>query len=545
MKKALAAMAALVVSAGCSPSKGTSGSNPIDDVMAPIFVTDGITPVEADKTELCHRLSADLLGRYLTAPEMKSECKGSVDDIVRRFQGKPEYLVVSERNWRDRFDTSDVNVDWRLLKDLYGKVDDMQRGRMKYSDFAIQAMSHPGLIMNVFQPEDRVTLVFNAFMGRTPTAAERADVAALYRPWLPNGDPADPRTQDPDFPYIYRVREFVLPYLCDPISNCTSSLFGGGVLDLSSIQDPTYQGVMWEDLSEAQKDALREPGRVLTRQDFFWEAAADEILSRYLGWSDGGRFPREPGIVLPGVREALTEYLKKTDDYPAAERIVLTSWLYRMKAQVPDDGLGDDPGAPVPKIYATGPVKPVLAETWLDSTKALTIDLGACDARYSDSFPFFLILQAQQQGYVSAQQATLDLKKLWTLEENRMPWNDTQGTPDFTYQYVARLIGGCPGFQDKRQPQTGLNYAFTQESLAELICDAGVAQNLVPPNGSTALGDILTHQMELTYGRDPTDQDKADYAAAAASCSGADCTPAGEENSVCVGLLGGAEMIFY
>ncbi len=533
--KRLASLLAAVALAGCSP-KGAEQPNAIDEYMEPKFEAESITPVEAPKAELCRRLAADLLGRFLTADEAASQCKGSVGDIARRFQGREEYLVVSERHWRDRLDTSDVNVDWRQLKDLYDGVDALHRGDLRYEDFGLEAMSHPGFVMNVFQPEDKVKAVFRAFLGRAPSEAEASDFAALYRPWIPTQE------VDPDVAYIYTIGARIFPLLCDPVMNCSTTLFGGGALDLSSISDPGFQGVRYDDLSEAQKDALREPGRILTAQPFFYEAAADEILNRLLGWSDGGRFPREPGIVLPQVREILADYLRETGNYPAAERLVITSWLYRMKAEVADDGFGDSPTAPVPAIYATGPVKAATAEVWLDSTALLTLSLGACDARY-EGFPYFLILQQLQNGAVTQAQATADMRKIYDMQQNRQPWDDEQGMPDFLYQSIARLIGGCPGFGSMRQEQTGLSYAFTQESLAELLCQPGVAQNV---GTDTAIADIVQFQTRIAYGRDATAEEIADYTTAAASCADAtECSPTGMRNAVCVGLTGGAPMIFY
>src|SRR5579859_5261483 len=512
----------LLVLAGCN-NVGSS-PNPIDVAMAPLFTKGSITPAQAGDSELCRRLSGDLLGHFLSADEITAQCAGkSVDAMVSGFQSTPEYLTVSRRNWRDRFATSDVLVDWRYLQDLYTEVDKLHSGQIGYSAFAQEAMAHPGFVMNTFQPEDKVAAVFSAFLGRPPTVSEKADLAALYRPWLPVGVP------DPDFPEItLHIQTRIFPGLCGPLSQCTATMFGGGSLDLSGFSDPTFSGLPWESLTDQQKVALQEPGRILTSQDFFWEAAADEILNRYLSWSDGGRFPRLVGTVLPQVREVVANYLKATDSYPGAEKLVLSSWLYRMESQVPDDGLGDDPAAPVPLIYSTGPVKPLQAEVWLDSIKGLTLDLGACDERYSDGFPYFQIIQAQAQGKISASQELTDLKKLWTMEASRLPWDNAKQMPDFTYTFVARLIGGCPGYQSTRQPQTGLSFAFTQESLGELLCDASVAKGLVPQTGDpTQLKNILDWQMRQVYGRSPTAVESSDYSFAAASCSGADCTPSG------------------
>lgn len=548
MKRLVFLFGALLAVSACNgkgDGAGDNGDNPIDAVLAPQFEADGITPVMASTTELCRRLSADLLGRFATRAEVEDDCEGrSVSEIARRFQSRQEYLLRSERHWRDRLRSNDVEQDWRYLKDVYGYVDDLHRGDMRYDDFVLMVSTHPGFMMGVFEPEEKAALAVRAFLGRTATEAEAADFASLYRVWIPSQQP------DPDFDYAYRIEALILPGLCEPLTSCTSDLLGAGFLDMSSFPTGSlFEGVLYEDLTSEQLSAIQEPGRVLIRQPALYEAAADEILNRLLAWSDGGRFPREPGIVLPEVREVVADFLRETGDYPAAERMVLTSWLYRQAAEVEPDGYGEDPAAPVPPIYQHGPVKPVIAETWLDSTRALTYDFdgGTCDPRYTDGFPYFILLDGLNNG-VPVAQVGEDMERLYLMMEDRRAWDETGGggyypfaIPDFAYDSVAGLLGGCPGFGTERGAQTGLSYAFTQETIAELLCSAN------PPalGDGTEVADILDYQMRLTFGRAPTDEEIADFEAAAETCSGADCTPAGMRNSVCVGLLGSMPMIFY
>ena len=539
MKRVALFLGALLLAAGCDDGtpEGDGSDNPIDVVLAPLFEKDGIDPVPAPNAEICRRLAGDLLGRFVTADEVEDECEGrSVGEIARRFQARDEYLLHSERHWRDRLDTNDVEVDWRYLKDVYDRVDSLHRGDLRYEDFVLEVSAHPGFMMGMFEPAEKAALAIRAFLGREATEAEAADLASLYRAWLPAQMP------DPDFGYTYRIGARILPFLCEPLTSCTSELMGGGLLDMSSFDPMDPDGVLYEDLTSEQLSAVQEPGRVLVRQPALWEAAADEILNRLLGWSDGGRFPREPGIILPEVREVVADYLRETGDYPGAERLVITSWLYRQKAEVADDGFGDDPYAPVPPIYQHGPVKPALAETWLNSTKAITLDFGTCDPRYSDGFPYFLILDAANQGTITQQQALEDVRTLYEMMEDRRPFNEQEGIPDFTYGFIARLIGGCPGFTNTRQPQTGLSYAFTQESLSELLCQPGVAAGL---GEDTEVEDILRTQMRLTLGRNPTAEETDEFVAASETCVGTECAPAALRNSVCVGLLGSMPMIFY
>lgn len=552
MKRFALALGSVLLVSACSGEKdkgGGDGDNPIDAVLAGKFAAEGITPVAASNQELCRRLSGDLLGRFVTKEETADECAGrSVGEIARRFQAREEYLVLSERRWRDRLLTNDVEGDWRHLKEVYGYVDDLHRGDMRYDDFVLMVSTHPGFTGRFFQPEEKSALAISAFLGRTATGAEASDLASLYRVWLPSFE------DDPDFYYTYRLNARVLPYLCEPLTSCSSELLGGGILDMSpfSPSDPNYfDGYGYDDLTSEQLSAVQEPGRVLIRQRALYDAAADEILNRLLSWSDGGRFPREPGIVLPEVREVLADYIEETGNYAAAERVVLSSWLYRQSAAITPDGFGDDPVAPVPPIYQHGPVKSAIAETWIDSARSLTFDLGGtCDPRYTDGFPYFMLLEAlddPEYPELTEAQVGADLRLLYEMMEDRRGWDETGGDfypfgiPDFTYDYVANLIGGCPGFDGERQAQTGLSYAFTQETLAELLCQYA-------PEGQgtdTEVADILDFQMGLTFGRSPTSEEIADFETAAATCVGAECTPEGKRNQVCVGLLGAMPMIFY
>ena len=505
-------------------------ANLIDRVLAPRLAEEGIVPVPAGAEEICRRLSADLLGRFMTADEAFTDCvRRPVEEMAAEFQGREEYLVLSERHWRDRFGTTDVFAGWRDLKHLYGLVDALHRDELPYDAFAVEAMSHPA-IMTLFQlPEERAERAFAAFMGRPPSASERLGLAALYRPWGRRN-----RT-DPDVRLISTAYATVDPALCSPASSCATDLYGVTTeLDFSSFEGLPDGPARWYNLTDDQKDALREPGRLLVNQPFFWEAAADEILNRLLGWSDGGSLPNEPGILLPEVREVLTDHLRETKSIAQGERLVIGSWLYRMSSRVPPDGFGDDPAAPTMPLWATGPRKAILAEGWLRSAG----ETGDCDPRYPDHHQFTLLAQPGEEY----EEARLTL---WTLQENRTPWDPVAKSPDLRFREVARSIGGCPGFQLlplpralPRLPQTGLAHAFAQESLVEEICSR------LPDDGAevTVAGE-LERQTRLYYGRSATAGEVRDYEAAFHACPG--CGPGEIRRGVCVGLLGGAEMVFH
>lgn len=518
-----------------------TGDNPIDAVMNTVFFQYDFTPTEAETAELCRRLYVDLIGRSPTSEEVTRECAGkSVDAIARALQARPEYLLVSERSWRDRLDVDDVRVGWRYTKDLFALVDQLHQGRLGYGDFAVAVLAHPGFTMTKLQPDDRVRAAFLAFLGRAATKAEAEDLASLVRPWIPR------QINDPDFPYLTTNEALIFPILCQPLLRCSASLLGGGHLDLTATN---AEPIRYDDLNAQQRMALRELGRVFVRQPFFYEAEADEILNRLLGWSDGGRFPREPGIVLPEVRQALAEALAKDGSVPAAERIVLSSWLYRQAAAGLSDGQGDDPAAPIPEPWTSGPLKAMSAEAWLDSLSNLSISFGTCDPRYSDTFSFFQMIQAVQTGTITTAQFNADAVRLHDLMGLRMPirHDDTLNldVPDFRYLQVARLIGGCPGFQARRTGPTGIAFAFTQEALAEILCAPTIAFRASPPGADQSVAALVRHQIPLLFGRAADPEEATILSEHQQRCSGADCQPGADPASVCTALAGSAEGLFY
>lgn len=518
--------------AGAPPVALPDSDNPIDLAVRDAFLEVRHVPERASDAELCRRLFADLVGRYPTLDEVDADCVGrDVDEIARELQGREEYLVVSERHWRDRFRTTDVTVSWRYLKGLYALVDALHRGELGYEDFAMEALAHPGFLLTEVAADDRARRAFEVFLGRSATDAEAVDIGNLFRPWVPEVAP------DPDFPYMFSIEARLYPFLCEPIASCEAELLGGAKLDFPGT--PSFEVIRYEALSDAQRDVLKEPGRLFVRQPFFFEAAADEILDRLLDWDDGARVARTPGTLFPDVREAVARYLRDTGDVPGAERLVLTSWLYTQSAEME----GADPEAPV---FTSGPVKPALAEVWLDSALRFSAPFSGHDPRYSDGFPYFLIYDALGQGTITLEQAEEDFQRLNDMREDRMPlWmNEGYLQPDYRYTFLVRLIGGAPGFDSERQEATGLAFAFQQESLAELVCLPEIAAGAIP-EGDLDVGGVMRHQMRALFAREPTAEEVEAFEVAAEACEGASCTPLGRVNAICVALLGSAEMLFY
>lgn len=537
----------LLVTAACRPSASQPAptpvpTHPIDAYMLPLFEAQGVAPIEGTDTELCRRLYADLLGRYPTADEVDTDCAGrDIDALVADFQSRPEYLLTSERFWQDRFRTDDIGIDWRYLKTLFARVRALHAEEIAYDDFAVESLMDPGFMLQGLGPVGRTQRAFATFFGRPPSAAESNEISRIFRPWIRLEVP------DPDFPYIDRRAAFIDPAQCNAIADCSTSLLGGVSLSLPSAPEG---GFAYESLPAGVADELRKPGEAFVAQPYFWEAAADAILNRYLSWSDGGLFPREPGKVLPEVRQIVTDHLIETGSYVEAERLVLTSILYRHASILPPDGYGEDPSAPEPPVWTSGPVKPVRAEAFLDTIRAFSAELdGTCDPRYSDGFTSQRLADAfaAAGGDITLAQAIADQQTLHALQEHRGLLTSGEGIPrpDMRYANIARQIGGCPGRSATRfdPDSVGLPYALAHDVVVEQICDEAVTRGVLVGSG-TSLTDVLSHQMRLLYSRDATADDIADFTSAFAACTGAECTTDGLARGVCVSLLGDAEMIY-
>lgn len=527
-----------------------SGENVIDEAIHDRLECEGVAYVAASNDELCRRLFVDLVGRYPTPDEVSGECAGkSADVIAASLQEWQEYTFVGRRLWRDRLDSSDLDINWRVIKDLFGVLDGLFDGSRTYEELAVEVLAHPGFLLMRDDPRDRAVLAFEVFLGRSPTEAEATDLTPLFRFWFRIGD------ADPDFP-TYREMPALVPTLCSEVAPCRSELFGGAV-DLTGIPTEVLpqgtEAAWWEDLTDEQRAPLREVGRMFVRQPMFWEAAADELLDRLLGWNDGGRFPRRPGAVLPRARAALAAFLAQSGDYRAAERQILASRLYTQTSAVSeavaaDAGEGGAADKPAP-VYASGPVKPLSAEAWLDSAAQVAAEFGVCDSRYPYSFAFFLLYDAVEMGELPAEELESALRRLHAMMDHRVPLeinDDGDLTPRFLYQYLANQIGGCPNGERARQEVGALAFAFAQEALAELICLPDWADGLMPGDTDDAsLEEVLDHQMPLLFGRGPTPDDLAAFQEAIIPCQFGTCSGPGMAQSVCVALLGSAQMLFY
>jgi len=538
---------------------GCDLTHPIDAVLASTFATEGVEPWLASPAELCRRLGFDLVGRPLR-PDERADCEGAVDRgevdaAIVGLQAEDDYLLVSMRVAADRFGTDDVIVDFRATVDLYDHVTALHRGAARYDEFLVELLRHPGLMLADFALAERVDRVMRATHFRPANDAERQGLANLFRPWL-----ADFEGQDEELP-ILRRRAYVLPSFCEPTASCSTSMWGGASVDLSFIPAPQRATPIYADSFDAQTEAaLAVPGRLFAAQPAVYEAYAEHLLNRFIDWDDGERDIRTPGHLFPAVRAAVAAHLQETGDVPAAERLVLTSLLYTQAADVADgDGVTLDAAGALPSPLFVGPLKPMSPEAWIATVMAKAgFEVGRCDPRFADGFSYAMVYDAFvdddgaiQDGaaYNAAMQRLFELRR----DFGRLDPSGTfgaDGTELLDYArgalFIARQLGGCPGFGTPRQRPAGLAFALTQDNFAALLCDAVTQFPIGNPDRESVRG-IIDEQWRNVLGRNVTDDELA-LAVAASGCSAlgeGDCAPAALATRTCLALATSTELTFY
>jgi hypothetical protein len=550
-------------------------TQPLNEALAPEFVKLGLTPRLAERDELCRRAGFDLLGRPLSADE-RADCDAaaSFDDALLALQGTDDYLVQAERHWADRIQTDDVIVDFRATVALYDQVDALQRGELRYDEFVVELLRQSGLINADFTGRERVRRVFQTLFLRRPNEGEETSLAPLWRPWL-----IDFGGQlDAEFP-IPRNRGYVMAGFCEPLARCSTTLWGGAAVDLSAVADadrftPLYLDELGGlDGGDDVIDALGAPGRLFAAQPETYEAEADALLDRFLDWDEGERDIRTPGQLFPQVRAVLADTLRDTGDVPAAERLVLTSLLYLQTADVdPSDAGGgvsvDGDDADRPHPLSVGPTKPILAEAWVSALQNTTsFDYGTCDPRFSDGFPYSLLYMAYTDGIIdpatgevvrrlSGAEYNAFMQALFAARHDRGRIQQTgaevaeDGSDLFFYDYgftfVARSLGGCPGFSQPRTRPAGVAFASVQDSMAETLCRPELLDRAIPL-GSPSLGEVVDGVFQALLQR-PATADEQTAIREGSGCSGlaqnGDCAKGNLASRLCVGLAGTSEMLF-
>ena len=368
-------------------------------------------------------------------------------------------------------------------------------------------------------------------------------VYVYYARDLPELGPLEERYEEvhPIYYFDY-TRGVVNTILCmgSNEGNCHSDLWGhqSVVIPAPVEGDYDYNGVnvfAVEDLTGAQWDVLRLPGRLIAMQPTFYEAAADRTLMRYLGY--------EAGAMIPLARQRLVDMFEDSGGIvPPIEREVLTSVLYTMTNRVeadPELELGE--GQPP---FWHGPYKQLAAEAWLDSIEAFSeYEIGNCDHRFPD---------------VDGGRPTPDADYMETIyHPSNYPidpdWPEGSLRPDYTYRDLANLLGGCPSQQGQvRFTGTGVMIAVAQDAIAQLICEQQeLGSPLLPASFDTeikseaALTAIAEHLVSHTTLRSADAETQAGISEAVAGCMDDEaCDPATFAFHLCTATFKTGPVVF-
>jgi hypothetical protein len=434
---------------------------------------------------------------------------------------QPGYVRQGQRLWADTLQLDNRLAWYPYIIDLDAIVGQLYRGELAYPDFATVAVTHPAFVSK-FAGENVVAYAFLAFLGRDALPEERQDFLGLYRMWRSRGayDPA--LTQ---FKYnacttvadcsagrdcqggvcvqVDNYRELYLdPTRCQGTLGqlaCTSVVHG-----VSAILGGTAP-ITLDQMTRDEWSVVQTPGRVLTQLPYFWEAAVDGVLHRYLGWWHGGF--ELPGHELPDVRQGLAQLFQKSGgNLRKLEREVLTSALYGMTAvEAPPQQDG--------KPWHYGPTKQMPAEAWLDSVaKATAVRLGTCDWRFPNT------------------------TARW-VPPTMLPARGDIQTLD--YQHEARVMGGCPDQEAQfRYTDVGVLSAMEQRALTTTICGYAAQHAMLGAGGPDAASLVQGSYREmLTW-----DPDGALVARVAATLPPVD---ADVTSNLCQAILRSGRFMFY
>ncbi|MFU8805087.1 MAG: hypothetical protein ACNA8W_14835 [Bradymonadaceae bacterium] len=494
----------------------------------------GLEPRAVDRDETCRRLHADLLGRFPTRQEVLRTCGDRPwSEIVRDLIDEPDFVLINQRRWADRFLYNPVAVSVERIYDMDRLVGKLYRGEVSYDLFASVASAHPVLTRRHDTAQDRAAALFHLFLGRPPLGHERSDIARLYGLWH-NGYY--------DHPHLgMRLSDSFIEYRCvddngevdeDSKGECTSILYGYNELILQpDIRVEPGEDRMWSGLLRADEwQRLQLPGRLLAQQPTFWEKAVDDVIDQYLAY--------ELGTMVPEVRDELVRYLLAHEgDIRALHYAVATSAAYLQSAASP---------TPSDHRWTYGPLKQVDPELWIDSIKSMTgYELSRCDHRISDP-----------RDLVNAQ----TVASMALLENSRWEFRD-DGDVRRDYRDLAQNLGGCPvNDVGGRFKIVSILTTATQLNFVNEVCNPALdpdgpgipVDRLLPPDVNAErlvtpdLAEVIVrYQINKFYGRQASSGERQEARDNGDLCERQRCRAEEFARPVCFALLSSSEMLFY
>lgn len=510
-------------------------NNPIDQALCPQLQGVGLSPRYADPYSVCRRLAIDFLGRVPSWNEVMSQCVGkSPAEVLDVWTTRDEYVELARRRFADRFEYNDGIVYYQYIVALDALVQDLYRGKLTYDEFVIEALVAPAYTMRHFG-ESRVSRAFQVFLGRDAHGVERSDLQRLWTMWVPM------YAVDEDFDFGLEYYEAtVYTSFCTPPYDelfCTSHFYGKHKVALEVANpllfDDPANILSLDELTPAQWEILKTPGKVLTTLPMFHEYAVTEALNRLLGWDAATR--------LPEVRQSLVEYFVGPAqlDIREVEKVIASSSLYLQVPQPADDVVEPITGEPARWRYS--PRKVMEVETWMDSVQSITgYGIGRCDPRFA----------YVRGGYIN---------NVYQYVDHEYPVADpNNNAPDMRYADVARLLGGCPDhYESFRYTGTGVVHTLDQESFIQQMCWSPLAGGLSPGGAFgvwekpsfdlPSLNLAMTHWTRAAWSREMRPEEVGFVEGLAKACGekGAECEPETLLPHLCTAMLKTAEFYHY
>lgn len=508
-------------------------TNPVNRAICPSLWGAGLATQPVDRRQACRKLYADMIGRYPTPSEVNDVCNTEDwSETVKALMATDEFVLVQQRRWADLLLYNNRIVNVERVYDMDDLVRKAYQGYVPWDLFASVTASHPVLTRRYDTAGDRAEAAFRLFLHRPPYGSERSDMGRLYSVWS-NGYR--------DHSHLGTVPDAYLNYNCiaegeGDADSCTSVLWGYNKINLDPDDRRENQGeqegLMWSGYMTADEwESVQLPGRIMSQETIFWEAAVDDVLIQYFGY--------DLGTEVQAVRHELVNYLlDNSGDIRSIHYAIATSIPYLQSSH----GSGDSGYR-----WTYGPLKQIEPEGWLDSIKRTTgVQLGTCDHRISNPEDF-LDEEEGANGWTFA----LVNNSRWVINEDRELVTDYRG--------LAQTLGGCPTNEiGGRFTTVSILNTAVQEAYVAEICDpalqgGGVSASILLPEGmdaSTALStataqEVVARQTRLFFGREPSDYEIEQVEVYADQCTPKPCTAESFARPACFALLSSAEMLFY
>lgn len=551
----------------CEENPDPHCAHPIDRALVPMLRQRGLPVREATPVEICRRLAIDLLDRIPTVDEMVACIDRTPVERVDAFMASEDYARAQGRRWATRIGYDDFTAWWQHMVELDALVKRMSAGDIGYADFIGDLVIHPGFFALHYEDDWAKTLLRLSF-HRDAREDEIDTLRPLTYGWegisFCDGASFWVRTTlwgkepgEPDGEYCDTYMPTLVGCNCE-YGACTTTAFGrdldfGGTPCVAPedytttvnhvrasaaspdgsdptcpdgstqpecadrlIDDETYETFgpvpPVAEMDGAARDGMRELGRALASQRDFWEAAADRELEAFLGWWQSGF--KQPEWDIPAVRSAVADELEQTGSLRAAQRLVLTSLLYTAPASPPPPSPVRHEVASESPPWASGPMKLLAGEAWLDSVSLLVGEtVGRCDYRF--------LTTDDIDGLVNPDPAVVDAlpgtlgsafqgDELGALGE---AFTSAEG-----YRAIAEGLGGCSN-QKQRPRRSSVGIVAAQRTTAQRLCAGGRAVVASVPDASDASLDLVAEDLvRRALSRNTGDAERAQLRAEMRAC---------------------------